>query len=98
MDTAPTSQPGSPTEKITTPSTPGVSSTSETEHPTRRRRRCPPRASSGGEAPNSASGRMSVANSENVDEAEMECSDGEAVDTEDTDEVNRSLFMLGAMK
>jgi hypothetical protein len=30
---------------------------------------------------------MSVANSETVDDADMECSDGEAVDTEDTDEV-----------
>ena len=91
MDSIPTSQPGSPTAKIVTPSTPGVTP-SETDHPPRRRRKCPPRTLSGGEAQNTGSGRMSVATSETVDDGNMECSDGEAVDTEDTtDEVFKQI-------
>ena len=38
---------------------------------------------------------MSVTNSETVEDADMECSDGEAVDTEDEDEVQLlPIFLL----
>ena len=98
MDTSPSSHPGSPAAKISTPPTPGGNHSTEVDHPPRRRRRCPPRAGSGGEPTNSTttSGRMSVTNSETVEDADMECSDGEAVDTEDEDEVQlfAHLFAL----
>ena len=89
MDSSsPSSQPGSPAAKISTPPTPA--NPSEVDHPPRRRRRCPPAE---GTTSTSASvgGRMSVATSEVVDDADMECSDGEAVDTEDEDDEVKKL-------
>ena len=82
MDSSISTQPGSPVAKISN-ATPVGTLTDGAEHPPRRRRRCPARGSE------SASGRMSVNNSasETVDDADMECSDGEAVDTEDEEVV-----------
>jgi hypothetical protein len=104
MDTSPSSQPGSPAAKISTP--PAPSNPSDVDHPPRRRRRCPPRSNvasganvaSGVDGPSSSSGRMSVATSEVVDDADMECSDGEAVDTEDEEDeviVGAEILCLG---
>jgi hypothetical protein len=88
MDTSLSSHPGSPAAKISTTPIPGGNHSTEVDHPPRRRRRCPPRAGSGGEPTNTTttSGRMSVTNSETVEDADMECSDGEAVNTEDEED------------
>jgi hypothetical protein len=80
MDSSGSAHPGSPAAKIATPPT-GVNPSDGVEHPPRRRRRCPPRGSE------STSGRMSVTNSETVEADDMECSDGEAIGTDDDEEV-----------
>ena len=84
MDGSLTGHPGSPGAKLATPpGSGGVNPTDGVELPPSRRRRCPPPRGS-----DSTSGRMSVTNSETVvDDADMECSDGEPIDTDDEEEV-----------